>query len=441
MYLPQEISACIARLEKAGFACYAVGGCVRDALLGLEPQDYDLCTAATPAQIQAVFSDHRLILAGEKHGTVGILTQVGVVEITTFRAEGSYRDNRHPDWVRFVANIEDDLARRDFTVNAMAYSPTRGLQDPFGGAGDLKNKVLRSVGVPEIRFQEDSLRILRGVRFAVRYTLQVEADTLRAMENLAPLMENLARERVFDELCKLLPLVTAADLLRFAPVLTQIIPELAPTVGFQQRSPHHAYDIFTHTAHVTAAVPENLVLRWAALLHDIGKVPAFTTDETGRGHFYGHAQLSADLAEGILRRLKAPTELREQVVQLIGLHMTKLPPEAKTVRRWLSRLGRETLENLLILQQADTSSKGVCKDGELQQFADIRRVLEDVLAENACLSVQDLAVGGHDMMALGLSGPAIGKALHALLDQVLDEQIPNEKAALLAAVPHVNDLV
>lgn len=433
MYLPDDVFRCLSRLEAAGFACYAVGGCVRDSLLGLTPQDYDLCTAATPQQIKTVFSNEKLVLAGEKHGTVGVVTPSGVVEITTFRTEGDYQDNRHPQWVAFVDHIEGDLARRDFTVNAMAYSPTRGLADPFGGEADLQNKILRAVGDPATRFQEDSLRILRGVRFAVRYDLQVEESTQSAMESLAPLMDNLARERVFDELCKLLPVVDAEDLLRFAPILIQVIPELAPTVGFDQRSPHHAYDIFTHTAHVTAAVPGDLTLRWAALLHDVGKVPAFTTDETGRGHFYGHAQLSASMADVLLRRLKAPTALREQVVRLIDLHMTKLPAEKKTVHRWLSRLGKETLEQLLTLQQADTSSKGICKDEELAHFPALHRLLEEILQEASCLSVKDLAIDGHDLMALGLSGPALGQILNALLEQVLDEQLPNEKSALLQA--------
>ena len=434
MVLPHCVSDCLSRLENAGYACYAVGGCVRDWLLGLTPHDYDLCTAATPDQIREVFTGERMVLAGEKHGTVGIVTPEGVVEITTFRTEGDYRDNRHPAWVKFVEQIEGDLARRDFTVNAMAWSPTRGLCDPFGGKQDLQNRVLRAVGHPVTRFREDSLRILRGVRFAVRYQLTPEDDTLAAMIGEAPLMDNLARERVFEELCKLLPLVNAQDLLDFVPVLAQVIPDLKPMVGFDQRSPHHAYDVFTHTAHVTAAVPGDLVLRWAALLHDVGKVPCFTTDETGRGHFYGHAQQSAKMADSLLRQLKAPTALREQVVELIDMHMTKIPAEKKLVRRWLSKLGLERLRRLWCLQKADTSSKGICKDEELHHFVVLDALLEEVLAEDACLQIKDLAIDGKDLIALGFSGPAIGKTLSALLEQVLDEQIPNDRDALLAAV-------
>ena len=283
MKLPSYVLECLNALEAAGYPAYAVGGCVRDACLGLQPHDYDICTAAVPQQTEAVFAGKKLVLAGEKHGTVGVVTAGGVVEITTFRTEGAYRDNRHPDWVKFVDSVESDLARRDYTVNAMAYSPTRGFADPFDGRVDLESKVLRAVGDPVTRFQEDSLRILRGVRFAVKYGLSVDPATEDAMESQAQLMENLAEERVFDELCKLLPLVSAEDLCRFAPILGAVIPELQPMIGFDQHSPHHAYDLFTHTAHVTAGVSADLTQRWAALLHDTGKVATFTRDATGRG--------------------------------------------------------------------------------------------------------------------------------------------------------------
>ncbi len=431
MELPSYVNRCLMALEDAGFACYAVGGCVRDAVLGLTPQDYDLCTAATPEQIKAVFAGQGMVLAGEKHGTVGIITEKGVVEITTFRTEGGYRDNRHPDWVEFVEDVAGDLARRDFTVNAMAYSPVRGFADPFGGREDLKNKVLRAVGDPGQRFREDSLRILRGVRFAVRFGLTPEAQTEKAMKALAPLMENLARERVFDELCKLLPLVTAEELCRFAPVLTAVIPELAPMVGFDQHSPHHAYDVYTHTAHVVEATPPELALRWAALLHDTGKIPTFKQDETGRGHFHGHAQVSAKMADEILRRLKAPTALRERVIFLIDKHMVLFSAEKKTLRRQLSRWGLEPMQQLLKLQKADFGSKGV--SGEEQPFDQVEQIIQQIVAENSCLKITDLAVNGHDLMALGIRGKAIGETLEKLLNLVLDEKIPNEKAALLAA--------
>ena len=433
MKLPQTIVTILDTLENHGFAAYVVGGCVRDSLLGLTPADFDLCTSALPEQMGQVFAGQRLVLAGEKHGTVGVCTDTGVVEITTFRTEGDYRDSRHPDWVRFVGDVEQDLARRDFTVNAMAYSPTRGFADPFGGRQDLENKILRAVGAPEKRFREDALRILRGVRFAVRYGLTVEPETRRAMDDQAGGLDSLSRERVFEELSKLLPLVTGADLLEFASIMGAAIPELAPTIGFDQHSPHHAYDLYTHVAYVTASVPPELTVRWAALLHDIGKVSTFTRDETGRGHFYGHASAGAELAEQVLLGLKAPTRLRCQVVELIGAHMTRLQPEKKLLRRQLSRLGWEQLEREFWLQQADMSSKGTAEPGDLEIFQEIRRLLEEIRREDSCLKVTDLAVNGEDLMALGYQGRQIGTCLHWLLEQVLEETLPNDRQALLLA--------
>lgn len=432
MFLPETVQQCLTALENAGHAAYVVGGCVRDHCLGLIPQDYDMCTSATPEQTEEVFRDHRLVLAGKKHGTVGVVTEEGVVEITTFRREGNYRDNRHPDWVVFVPEVEKDLARRDFTVNAMAWSPTRGYADPFGGREDLKNHILRAVGEPRQRFREDSLRILRGIRFAVRYGLTVEENTFAAMESQAHLMDNLARERVFEELSKLLPLLKAEDLIRFGPILAAVIPELKPMLGFDQRSPHHAYDLFTHVAHVVAGVPAELTLRWAALLHDIGKVPTFTQDETGRGHFYGHAPKGAEMAEEVLLRLKAPTALRQQVVLLIEKHMTRLQPDKKQLRRQIGRLGWETVEQILLLQEADMGSKGTGESDDPALFAAIRQVMEEIRQEDSCLSLKELAVKGNDLMALGFSGKAIGQMLNALLEQVLEENLPNDRETLLS---------
>ena len=431
MFLPKNIQNCIDLLENAGFAAYAVGGCVRDACLGLTPHDYDLCTSALPEQTEAVFRDYRLVLAGEKHGTVTVITEDGPVEITTFRTEGGYRDNRHPDWVKFLSDIEGDLARRDFTVNAMAYSPKRGFADPFGGRGDLENHILRAVGDPVSRFREDSLRILRGVRFAARFGLTPEENTLNAMLSQRHLMEHLARERVFDELCKLLLAAKAEDITRFARILAAVIPELGPMIGFDQHSPHHAYDLITHTAYVVEGVPATLSLRWAALLHDTGKVTTFTRDATGRGHFYGHAKESAAIAGDILLRLKAPTALREEVVTLIGRHMTRLQPERKWLRRQVSKFGFPMVEAMLSLQEADMGSKGTGEDDGSAVFSAVRGLLAELKAEDACLSLKDLAVNGNDLMALGYWGKAIGTCLNALLEQVVDERLPNEKKALL----------
>lgn len=431
--LPEDIAFCLQALEERGFASYLVGGCVRDALMGIAPQDYDLCTAALPEQTCAVFSPIPQDLTGVKHGTVRLLLPRGPVEITTFRREGGYRDSRHPDWVDFVPQIETDLKRRDFTVNAIAWSPVRGYADPFGGRADIEKGLLRCVGEPEQRFREDPLRILRGIRFAARFRLAVDPDALAALTALAPLTRQLARERVYEELSGFLLAARAEDLLRFAPVLTVLLPELAPTVGFDQHSPHHAYDIFTHTAQVTGAVPKELPLRWAALLHDIGKVPCFTRDENGRGHFKGHAQTGSQMAQEVLERLHAPAGVRERAVWLIDHHMTVLTPEPAAVRRSLSRYGRERLEQLLALQEADMKGKGTAEHADSDRYPRIRALLAQLEQEEGRLTLRSLAVNGNDLLALGYAGREIGQTLNALLEQVLEGTLPNEKTALLQA--------
>ena len=431
LQLPQWVTECLDALEHAGFAAYAVGGCVRDACLGRQPQDYDLCTEALPEQTEAVFENRRLILAGVKHGTVGVLTEGGVVEITTFRSEGTYGDNRHPDWVSFVSKVEEDLARRDFTVNAMAWSPKRGFADPFSGREDLQKGILRAVGDPRRRFQEDALRILRGVRFAMRYDFEMERATMEAMEEKAGLLGNLARERVFEELCQILLLADGESLKRFSSVLAAAIPELGPMVGFDQRTPYHAYDLYTHTALVVSQVPVDLTLRWAALLHDVGKTATFSMDAAGQGHFYDHDTVGAAMADEILRTLKSPTALREQAVTLIAQHMNPLPGEKKALRRRISRLGWELTEKLWYLQKADLCSKGADVREGLKHFERIREQMEQLRQEDACLGLKDLQINGHDLMALGYEGRAIGECLNKLLGLVLDEQIKNDRESLL----------
>ena len=287
------------------------------------------------------------------------------------------------------------------------------------------------MGDARARFTEDALRILRGVRFAVRFDLTPEANTLQAMQDLAPLMDKLARERVFDELCKLLPLVTARDLATYAPVLTQAVPVLAPCVGFAQHNPHHRYDVYTHTAQVVAAATTDLAVRWAALLHDCGKPHCFQTDEQGIGHFYGHAEISARLAEQTLLALKAPTALRERVCLLIAQHMTPLEPDKKILRRRLGKYGQQAVMQLVALQEAD------CADP--QHFEAVRACLAEIQAESACLTLHDLQVRGADLLAAGLApGPDMGKCLQWLLEQVQDEILPNKKEDLLAAATKFN---
>lgn len=430
MELPAAVLACMDALHLAGYQTYAVGGCVRDSLLGLQPHDYDLCTDATPEQTAQVFREYQLVRNGEKHGTVGVVMDGQVYEITTFRTEGTYSDSRHPDSVSFVKNLRKDLARRDFTVNAMAYCPEKGYIDPFGGSNDLVYGVLKAVGKPQTRFQEDALRILRGVRFALRFQLTPETETEKAMLKLAPNLKLLASERVFTELCGILPLATARELLHYAPILARVIPELKDCIKFDQHSHHHAYDVYTHTAYVVEAADSNLALRWAALLHDIGKPEVFYRDEAGAGHFPEHARVGAEKADQILRRLKAPNALREQVVFLVGHHMTPFEADRTLLRRRLSKYGEENCRLLLQLQKADFCSKGV--QGESPDFEAVETLLEELLQEDTCLQMRDLAISGKELLDLGYQpGPKLGQALETLLLLVVDEQLPNEPEALL----------
>jgi len=428
--LPEPCRRIIDRLQENGFHGYAVGGCVRDSLLGRTPHDWDITTDARPEQVLSIFRDFHVIETGLQHGTVTVRIDHEPYEVTTFRVDGEYSDGRHPDEVRFTASVEEDLARRDFTVNAMAYNDTDGLIDPFGGQKDLKNKILRTVGAPEERFSEDALRILRGVRFAVRFGLQAEEKTLQAMQAQAPSMDKLAKERIFEELCKLLPVVKAKDLLDYQRILVQVLPPLAPCVNFDQHNSHHKYDVYTHIAQVVEAVPGELTLRWAALLHDCGKPACFELNENGKGRFHGHAKVSAEMAEELLVALKAPTALREQVVFLIAHHMTPLVPDKRLLRRQLGKYGEQAFFDLLTLQQADFCGKGTGE--ETEQFQAVYALAEEVLAEEACLTVKDLCINGRDLQALGFApGPKLGECLSRLLELVQDEEIPNERQALL----------
>ena len=419
-------------LEEAGYPAYLVGGCVRDGLLHQPTYDYDITTAARPEETQAVFRGVKQDPVGIRHGTIRLHLPGGIAEVTTFRTEGGYGDHRHPGWVEFVPDIEADLARRDFTVNAIAWSPRRGYADPFGGRKDLEQGILRCVGEPNRRFQEDALRILRGIRFAARFHLTVEPATMAAMAANAPLVQCLSGERIFEELTGFLQAAEFDDLIRFAPVLTAAIPELAPAVGFDQHSPHHAYDVYTHICHVTAATPAlPSLLRWAALLHDIGKPACFARDETGRGHFKGHAQVGAQMAEEILTRLHAPKGMREDAVWLIDHHMTPLENDEKQLRRYLSRYGCQRLLYLIALQKADAMSKGVDNEAASPRLDGLREAVIRLDQTESRLTVPALAVDGCDMKALGYCGREIGTILKELLEKVLDGTLENRRECLL----------
>ena len=431
--LPEQVNTVLDRLEQAGYAAYVVGGCVRDALRGVSPGDYDITTAARPEQVKTVFSDCRVVETGLKHGTVTVLLDGMGFEITTFRTESGYSDGRHPDRVDFAATVEEDLCRRDFTVNAMAYSPRRGLVDCFGGAEDLRKGVIRCVGRPERRFAEDALRILRGLRFAASLGFAVEADTVRAMEENRRALDAVSAERVAVELRKLLCAPGAGRvLMEHTRVLGQVLPELLPMEGFDQRNPHHIYTVLEHTARVVDAAPAIPVLRWAALFHDMGKPASFTLDEQGVGHFRGHGEISTAMAGDIMARLKLDNATRQRVTELVRRHDMPIEPLEKTVKRWLGRLGEEAFFDLLALKRADNLAQAPEYRGRQREYDRLEQLAREILQGQACFTLRDLAVDGGDLLALGMRpGPGVGRMLEALLEDVLEERLPNERRALL----------
>ncbi len=316
-------------LQTQGYEAYPVGGCVRDSLLGMEPTDWDVCTSALPQETEAALPGWRFVETGIKHGTVTVLTDGGAVEVTTFRRDGAYADNRHPQAVEFVGGLREDLARRDFTINAMAFDSSGGVIDLYGGRQDLQAGLIRCVGNAQERFREDALRILRGLRFAARLDFAVENATAHAMKEQRDLLRNISAERVFKELMGILAGVAAGRILReFAEIFYVFLPELEPQQGFQQHSPHHIHDVWTHTTMAVDAITPEPVLRLTMLLHDVAKPEMFFTDEAGVGHFYGHAERGAEMADALLRRLRCDNDTRKRVTALIRYHDIQPPQTA-----------------------------------------------------------------------------------------------------------------
>ena len=433
--IPEHVKTILSRLEAAGHEAYCVGGAVRDRLLGRAPGDWDVTTSALPEEVSALFAPHALP-TGLRHGTVTVKPEgVPGVEVTTYRRDGAYSDCRRPDSVEFTASLEEDLARRDFTVNAMALDLRGALADPFGGGEDLKRGLLRAVGEPEKRFGEDALRILRGLRFAARLGFSIEAGTDRALRACAPLLERIAPERVREELTGILCGPYAEKVLVSYPdVLGVVLPEIAPSVGFDQRSVYHCYDVWEHTARAVGAAPPAPVLRWTMLLHDLGKPDTFFLDGEGRGHFYGHWRKSAEYAGAILDRLRFDRHSRDLILTLVERHDCELPLSEKSVRKNLARYGEEAVRALLAVKRADNLAQAPEYRDRQVLIGQWEDLLNLVLQEGACFSLRQLAVRGGDLTALGLRGPAVGRVLQALLDQVLDGKLPNDREILLRCV-------
>ncbi len=430
---PPHALTALQMLNRAGHEAWLVGGCVRDAVLGREPGDYDIATAATPEETRAAFAGYPALDTGLRHGTLTLIIQGHPVEVTTFRRDGTYSDGRHPDRVTFTGSLEEDLRRRDFTVNAMAWHPEGGLRDPMNGRQDCEDGLIRAVGRPGKRFEEDALRILRALRFSCQLGFKIEEDTLGAMMDKAPGLSRVSAERVAAELNLALTGGFAARALRDYPrVLFLALPELEPMLHAPQRTPFHSHDVWEHTLLTLEGTPPDTALRWAALFHDSGKPHAVTYDPDGTTHFRGHQGISERLAAGALGRLKQSRLLREQVLLLVRYHDDRVGPD--NLRLWLSRLGPDTGKKLLLLQRADIAAHAPETARRAPRVQALYEQAVRLLDEGACLNVRDLAVTGHDLKALGYpEGKSLGLALDRLLRLVLTGRLDNRREALLEA--------
>ena len=424
--IPEYVKNVQKTLRTAGYTPYLVGGCVRDLLRGETPSDYDMTSDALPEEVLSIFGEHAHP-TGLPHGTVTVVSDGHPIEITTMRRDGAYRDNRHPETVVFTKNIEEDLARRDFTVNAIALTVDGTIIDPFGGRHDIERRLLRCVGDARTRFTEDALRILRLLRFAAVLGFDIDADTAEAARACRERMHSVAQERVYAELNKLLCGAYVGQVLLAHPdILGAVLPEITSCVGFDQKNHHHCFDVWEHTCRSIDAVPPSPVLRWTMLFHDIGKPNCFTVGDDGEGHYYGHTVISAQLAEEIMERLRFEKVLREQVRAQLACFDDLFPPERTAIHREMVKRGREAVANLLMTKRADNAAKA--PDGLARAQAPwlaAKMVYDELLAESAPCEVRELTVSGRDMLSIGFSGKAVGAVLSKLLDEVAAGKLTN----------------
>lgn len=462
--LPEEVEYVIDEIMSAGYEAYLVGGCVRDFIMGVIPKDYDVTTDATPDEVHRVFDnmDVHIIDTGIKQGTVTVIRNHVPVEVTTYRTESTYSDNRHPDDVRFSKSLTDDLSRRDFTMNAIAWNPLRGKNaevvqmtevdrtgtndgsfvDVFNGIDDIKNKVIRCVGNPRDRFSEDALRIMRALRFASTLDFEIEGETAKAIFDLKDNLNNISRERIQKELEGLICGSAAERILReYANVIAVIIPEIVPMIGLDQCTPYHIYDVWEHSIRVVSGVPGEPVLRLAALFHDIGKPPCFFKDEDGVGHFYGHPEVSAEMTGSIMRRLKSDNETRNKVLTLVRWHDIRPEATEKSVRKALVKVGAELFDEWIAIKRADNLAQAPEITERQDYISEIEEIGHRLIEEEGTMSLKTLNISGKDLMELGVrEGPEIGRILNELLADVLEERLTNEKTILIEAARKAIDI-
>lgn len=432
--IPVGAQKILRTLTDAGYEAYLVGGCVRDLLRGVEPHDWDICTSTRPEETEACFTGQRIIETGLKHSTVTVLEEGEPYEIATYRTEGPYSDSRRPDFVEFVSSLEADLARRDFTMSAIAMGLDGSLRDPFGGAADIQAGLIRCVGEPAHRFQEDGLRGMRALRFAAVFGYEIEGKTAQAIHENRHMLEHVAAERINVELCKLLVGANVGETLRQYPdVLCQFWPELGPLVTLEQNNPWHCWGGWEHTIHAVEAAPADLVLRLTMLLHDIGKPACKSTDENRIDHFYGHPAVSAKLADEMLQGLKFDNKTRERMVTLVEYHDVQIPNRERYIRKWLGRLGPETFFQLLEVKRADGMGQAhELVKSRLSELEEMKAEAEEIIAQGQCFSLKNLAVNGRDVIAAGVApGPEVGWVLNRLLKWVVNGEFPNDRDTLL----------
>ncbi len=430
---PESAGYIIDKLDRNGFEAFLVGGCVRDSILGREPYDWDIATNALPEDIKRIFD--KTYDTGIRHGTVSVAAGDGILEVTTYRIDGEYTDFRRPDNVSFTADIKEDLARRDFTVNAMAYSPRTGLVDYFDGLRDLNDLRIRAVGDAGVRFLEDALRMLRAVRFSAQLDFSIDKATFDAIKENSGLIRNICRERIRDELNKILTSANPANfnLLYEAGLLDNIIPEFTRCYKTGQNNPYHVYDVAQHILHAVEYVENSSILRWTMLLHDIGKPPKKTTDANGIDHFYGHQEAGALLAGQILNRLRFDKDSIKKIVRLIQFHDIDIFDTEKSVRRVVSKVGEDLFLDLLEVQKADAMAQNhIYLDKRLIKLDNIKKIFGGIKEANQCLKKADMAVNGHDLISLGMKpGRELKDMLNYLFESVLEDPELNERQKLI----------
>lgn len=433
--IPADANELIHTLQNNGHSAYIVGGCVRDSILGRTPHDWDICTSATPSQMLEIFKGKKIIETGLQHGTVTVVVNGEPYECTTFRIDGIYSDNRRPDTVTFTDKLVEDLRRRDFTINAMAYNDEEGLIDPFNGMEDIKYKKISCVGFAEDRFGEDALRILRAIRFAAQLEFTIMPGTDREIHKQYKNLENISIERINSEFCKIASSNDfCVELLLYKDVFSLFIPELKDMFDFPQNNPWHIWDVFGHTIHVVEYCDsDDLVVRLAVFFHDFGKPHSYQDEEDGIRHFKGHGKISADMTDSIMKRLRFDNETRNDVVELVYYHDATFEVGKKYVKRWLNKIGEKQFRRLLQVKKADNKAQNLeLSSDRIKELSEIEAIIDEVLQEDECFSLKDLAVNGKDLIGVGYkAGKELGNALNKLLQLVIDGDCPNEKEKLL----------